>query len=569
MRFLAGILLLAACGNDSQMGTPDALASDASPDSSTPCDDNAPHGALHAQTLTVSGETRYYFVYVPTTYSCAHAWPLLVDFHGTGAASTPDTAVEEYYAQDELVALAEQQGFIVARPRSRYANESGQLLFRWDENTGDLTKNVAFTRALVPALAAKWRIDPARTYTSGFSNGTNMAMQFFGDALFHGFAVIGGGEWNTPAHVPTDGARIYATTGYRDYMYQYLRQMRSFLDAHQYAADRMWQRETDTGHVLYGWHFAELWAWLDRGEKPAAGNLAAGWTRETLTPGAPSLIQLAKAQDGSMLAAGALGTLWRRDASGWQRTAQLTSGFAPNFTDLCVLANGHGVAIGEGVVAETSDDGAHWTVGAQVPEFGGMNFGFSYLNGLGCASGAIVGAGYWSAAKSSDGNSWAGVTMDEGSYAAQVAAVHVSDGGTWLASGYYSYLARSSDGSTFTESNAPVSREWWNGIASAAGGRWWVVGEAGGILASTDDAQTFLAQTAPRGDDLYAVAFYDAQHGMAVGAHGAALLTTNGGTTWQDVSTGLDGFLGDVAWLDAQTALVVGQGGTVLRYAAP
>jgi photosystem II stability/assembly factor-like uncharacterized protein/predicted esterase len=571
MRFLAALLLLSACGDDSHSGTPDATPGvDASPDSSVPCDENAPRGAQHDQTISVGGETRHYFVYIPTSYGCSNAWPLLVDFHGTGAASTPDAAVEEYYAQDELVALAEQQGFIVARPRSRSAVEGGQYLFRWDENAGDLAKNVAFTRALVPALAARWRIDPARSYTSGFSNGTNMAMQFFGDTLFHGFAVIGGGLWNPPTTTPPGGARIYATTGYRDYMYQYLREMRGFLDARSYPADRLWQRETDTGHVLYGWHFAELWAWLDRGERPAAGTLASGWTRETLPAGAPTLIQLAHGESGAMLAAGALGTLWRRDTTGaWTRTAQLTNGFAPNLTDLCLLPNGHGLAVGEGMLALTTDGGMSWALGTRVPEFGGMNFGYSYLNGIGCTGALVVGGGYWSAARSADGMTWSGVSIDEGGYNAQVAAVHGGDAGTWLASGYYGYVARSTDGTTFTMLNTPISREWWNGIASAPGGHWWVVGEAGGILASTDDGQTFLEQTSPRNDDLYAVAFADAQHGMAVGAHGAALLTANGGTSWQDISTGLDGFLGDVAWLDAHTALVVGESATVLRYATP
>src|SRR5262249_59917127 len=145
-------------------------------------------------------------------------------------------------------------------------------------------------------------------------------------------------------------------------------------------------------------------------------------------------------------------------------------------------------------------------------------------NGIGCAGGVVVGGGYWSAARSTDGMTWTGVSIDEGGYNAQVAAVRGGDAGTWVASGYYGYVARSTDGTTFTMLNTPISREWWNGIASAAGGHWWVVGEAGGILASTDDGQTFLEQTSPRTDDLYAVAFADAQHGMAVGAHGAALL---------------------------------------------
>ncbi|MGZ3443288.1 MAG: BNR domain-containing protein, partial [Polyangia bacterium] len=70
-------------------------------------------------------------------------------------------------------------------------------------------------------------------------------------------------------------------------------------------------------------------------------------------------------------------------------------------------------------------------------------------------------------------------------------------------------------------------------------------------------------------EDLYAVAFADDHKGLVVGAHGAALLTRDGGASWTDVSTGLDGYLGAATWLDADTALVVGEAGTALTFAAP
>jgi photosystem II stability/assembly factor-like uncharacterized protein len=52
---------------------------------------------------------------------------------------------------------------------------------------------------------------------------------------------------------------------------------------------------------------------------------------------------------------------------------------------------------------------------------------------------------------------------------------------------------------------------------------------------------------------------------VAAGAHGVVLITTDGGQTWQDFSTGLDHFVGDAMWLDPSTLLAVGGGGTVLR----
>ena len=95
------------------------------------------------------------------------------------------------------------------------------------------------------------------------------------------------------------------------------------------------------------------------------------------------------------------------------------------------------------------------------------------------------------------------------------------------------------------------------------------MGEAGAVFASLDDGQTWTEQTNPSVEDLYSVAFEDSAHGIAVGVHGAAVYTANGGATWQDVSTGLDGFLGDVAWIGPGVAMAVGENGLVLTFTAP
>jgi len=68
---------------------------------------------------------------------------------------------------------------------------------------------------------------------------------------------------------------------------------------------------------------------------------------------------------------------------------------------------------------------------------------------------------------------------------------------------------------------------------------------------------------------LYAVAFGDAQTGVAVGSHGAALLTTDGGTTWTRAATGLDGYLGAAVFTAPHTVLVGGEGGLVLSRTLP
>jgi len=141
--------------------------------------------------------------------------------------------------------------------------------------------------------------------------------------------------------------------------------------------------------------------------------------------------------------------------------------------------------------------------------------------------------------------------------------------GAWVAVGA-DYIGTSSDGLNFSSVTAfPISATWLYGVAAAPGAVWWVVGEAGTLLRSTNDGQTWTSVTVPSGEDLYAASFWDSSRGIAVGLHGAALLTTNGGASWTDVSTGLDAMNSDVAWLDGSTVLVVGGQGTALTLNVP
>ena len=110
--------------------------------------------------------------------------------------------------------------------------------------------------------------------------------------------------------------------------------------------------------------------------------------------------------------------------------------------------------------------------------------------------------------------------------------------------------------------------DWINDAAPTEANTWVMVGEAGTIWRSTNDAVNFTGTQTASGVDLYAVSFSSAHPstGLAVGRAGEAWLTTDGGNAWDDVSTGLDVFLGDVRWLADGTAVVVGEAGTVLRF---
>jgi predicted esterase len=539
----------------------------------TPC--TGVTGDFHSQPFSSGGETRYYFLHVPADYSCSQAWPLLVDFHGTGSGA-PTDPVEESWAFPEMLEAADSEHFIVVRPRSRYAPFGGSNVFQWDINPGDPKKNLTYATELIADLKARYHIDDQRVYASGFSNGPSQALQFLAvdPPIVHGYMVVSGGL-NAPltrsTPLPANVGRIYVMVGFRDYMWPTTRTLFDFLDAHGFASEGLWQRKSNTGHELYGWHYHEAFGWLDRGQRPPVGTLAAGWQREAL-PGQESLIALAQDPAGRYNAA-AEGAMYRRALDGtWTRTATLGMGSAPTHVNgLCFQPDGTGLAVGETNLYTTSD-GSSWLIGTPVPAFDNKSFNVSYMNGIACGGQTVAAGGLWTAAVSQNGGTtWSAGSMsvDAAGDKAFVTVVRRSKAGTWIAAGYYDYLGRSTDGTSFTEVAAPVNVQWLNDVGTDDAGRWWAVGEKGTVVTSSDDGLNWEQQAIPTSEDLYAVAFGDANRGITVGAHGAAFLTRDGGATWSDVSTGLDGYLGAATWLDPHTALVVGEAGTALTLAVP
>jgi polyhydroxybutyrate depolymerase len=120
----------------------------------------------HQMTISHDGNDRVYEVQVPMSYDNSTAVPLVLDIHGF--TSNKD--------QQQLVSgfadVAEQQGFIVARP------DGTGLLQSWnagDSCCGDAQNqnldDVGLMRAIVAEISAASCIDPRRVYATGISNG--------------------------------------------------------------------------------------------------------------------------------------------------------------------------------------------------------------------------------------------------------------------------------------------------------------------------------------------------------------------------------------------------------------
>jgi poly(3-hydroxybutyrate) depolymerase len=514
-----------------------------------PC--TAQAGTFPALQIKSGDETRFYFLHVPDAARCALS-PLWIDFHGA-AKELP----EETYAINDAVAVADAEGVILLRPRSR----SVAGVYRWDANDGDLDRNRAFVKQLVAKLEQHYAIDASRILISGFANGTVMASQYLrGDELpVIGIATIDGGFADTSssvlARIPP---HVYTATGFRDYMVESFAPLRDLYRGAQLGYDRWYWRQANTGHALRGWQLRELVPWLLRGERADRGMLDGGWTDASILTS--KAVLAAQATPSGIVLGASEGGVFRGARTGWAPVGTLPA--TAHVTSVCSDGS-HLFAVAETALFESGDDGSTWTQLASVPPPLGSAFGAAWLTSLDCAADrSVLGTGLWVGVESSDhAASWqpVPVTLSDGD--ASIATLARNAAGTAVAGGE-GYLGRRAASGAFSALAPPLAPAWWNGIA-AQGDHFWAVGDGGAIVASADDGVTWTEQRSPIADDFYAVAFADALTGAAVGQHGAIVVTRDGGASWTAAVLGMDAFLGAAIWLDAHTLLVAGEHGTV------
>jgi polyhydroxybutyrate depolymerase len=126
----------------------------------------------HLIEMKYGGLDRSYIVHVPRQASGANALPAILNFHGGGSNAKQQ---ERYSGMD---ATADRDGFVAVYPngtgrgtRALTWNAGGCCAYAARHKIDD----VGFTRALLDDLAKRVRIDRARVYATGISNGGMMA----------------------------------------------------------------------------------------------------------------------------------------------------------------------------------------------------------------------------------------------------------------------------------------------------------------------------------------------------------------------------------------------------------
>jgi len=130
----------------------------------------------HDLSLVWQGETRRYRVHVPPGFQVGQPSAVVYFFHG-GGGNLEHAANEAFYGQ---VGESDRRAHIVVFPNGHSRLRSGKLA-TWNAGhccgsaRDEQVDDVGFVRALHAELQRQVRVDPARVFAAGMSNGGMMA----------------------------------------------------------------------------------------------------------------------------------------------------------------------------------------------------------------------------------------------------------------------------------------------------------------------------------------------------------------------------------------------------------
>lgn len=156
------------------------------------------------RTLRHDGAQREYLVHIPDSVTPDRPAALVLLFHGGGG--TAELALDACRWRDK----ADREGFLVVAPEAlRRAPTRPATFLRnpqfWNagapiSHAHSQIDDVGFLRAMLAEIQGEFRIDPARVYAVGFSNGASMALRL-GVELGDQIAAVGavaGHLWISP-----------------------------------------------------------------------------------------------------------------------------------------------------------------------------------------------------------------------------------------------------------------------------------------------------------------------------------------------------------------------------------
>lgn len=235
--------------------------------------------------LEIGGLHRQYIVHVPSGFDREKPMPVVIMFHG-GGGTARGTMRETGWAD-----MADRAGFIAVFPEATRPDLTQPARFgvngqAWNDGSGSFHSgekdiaDVAFIEAMIDDLIARFAVDQARIYATGFSNGASMAFRI-GVALSSRIAAVApvaGTLWVDPQNMERP-VSLYYISG---------------------DADPLNPIEGGTPKMATG---APIRAAISR-VKPPAHTFVADWARALHCPVAPATAPAAKGVTTSVYAGG-------------------------------------------------------------------------------------------------------------------------------------------------------------------------------------------------------------------------------------------------------------------------
>jgi len=170
-----------------------------------------PAVAMDILDLDVNGVQRSARVY-PGSEAARTPSPVVLVFHGLADSAWNFADIVGFHGQWAEAIVVYPEGL----PRADRNGTRGWHGFR----DNDVNEDLAFVDALLEVLAERYRVDPARIYATGFSNGGHMTFNLLMDrpCRFAAFAPVGAlAEYVTEAAVPRPTLYLFGRNEPREY----------------------------------------------------------------------------------------------------------------------------------------------------------------------------------------------------------------------------------------------------------------------------------------------------------------------------------------------------------------
>jgi len=180
--------------------------------------------------MTVDGFDRVFLVHIPTDFVPGETVPLVINLHGRGSSAF------DQEDRSQMNVKADAEGFVVAVPQA--LDNPAMWWGAVPRPMGDPDRN--FIRAMLVELQSEIKIDPARVFATGLSNGgafSNNLGCTFSDMIV-GIAPVSGGQALPDICYPERPVSVLAIHGTEDHVIPY--------DGDYSYGD---QRDTEAVHV--------------------------------------------------------------------------------------------------------------------------------------------------------------------------------------------------------------------------------------------------------------------------------------------------------------------------------